>query len=65
MFRPDACFLFLWLGPWRLGPDLVNDFPVPALPQQGVSAIPFRDFLPCVLTLARAFLPLARALESG
>jgi hypothetical protein len=37
----------------------------PALSQHGHSASPFRDFLPCVLTLVRALLPLARALESG
>jgi hypothetical protein len=54
MFLPDACFLFLWLGPWRLYQDLVNDFPVPALSQHGLSASPFRALLPCVLTLARA-----------
>src|SRR6266702_528443 len=36
MFLPDACFLFLWVGPWRLYQDLVNDFscsgPVAAWP---------------------------------
>jgi hypothetical protein len=40
-------------------------FPAPALPQHGPSASPFRGLLPCVLTLARGFLTLARALESG
>jgi hypothetical protein len=40
-------------------------FPVPALSQHGHSASPFRDFLPCALRLAWAFLTLARALESG
>jgi hypothetical protein len=40
-------------------------FPAPALSQHGLSAIPFCALLPCVLTLARAFLTLARALESG
>jgi len=40
-------------------------FPVQALSQHGHSASPFRDFLPCVLTLARALLTLARGKESG
>jgi hypothetical protein len=40
-------------------------FPVPALSQHGRSASPVSDFLPCALRLARAFLTLARALESG
>ncbi len=40
-------------------------FPVSVLPQHGHSVSPFRDFLPCVLTPVRAFLTLARALESG
>jgi hypothetical protein len=40
-------------------------FPVPAQSQHGLSASPFSAFLPCVLTLARDLLTLARALESG
>jgi hypothetical protein len=40
-------------------------FPVPAPSQHGLSASPFRALLPCVLTLARALLTLAQALESG
>jgi hypothetical protein len=40
-------------------------FPDPALLQHSHSANPFRDFLPCVLALARAFLMLARAIKSG
>jgi hypothetical protein len=40
-------------------------FPVSARSQHRHSVSPFRDFLPCVLTLARAFLTLARGMESG
>ena len=54
LFLPSVCFLFLWLRPWRLGPDLVNNFSGPGrfIGQSFCGAL--RDVLPCVMKLAQA-----------
>jgi len=47
LFLPSVCFLFLWLRPWRLGPDLVNNFSGPGrFMGQSFRGAPYATFCP-------------------